>query len=98
MKHYNTKFIRKYIKDHKDQIILVKCGMREDWLWSKNTVFENGKFRKGFNWRRKYLEVAGIAGSTWATPVMEVWFSDNVKQVIECWVDDGEDAPEDKED
>lgn len=31
MKHYSTKFIKKYIEEHKRQILSVYCGMREDW-------------------------------------------------------------------
>ncbi len=30
MKKYNTKFIKTYIHEHKEEIALVECGMRED--------------------------------------------------------------------
>ena len=90
MKHYNTKFIREYIEQHKEQIESVECFMREDWSWTCDTVFKDGEFCKGFDWKGKYLEVAGITGSTWATPTMEVEFKDGRTEIIECWIDDGE--------
>ena len=90
MKHYNTKFIREYIEQHKEQIESVDCFMREDYGWTCETVFEDGEFCKGFDWKGKYLEVAGITGSTWATPTMEVEFKDGRTEIIECWIDDGE--------
>ncbi len=90
MKHYNKKFIREYIENHKEQIESVECFMREDWSWTCDTVFKDGEFCKGFDWKGKYLEVAGITGSTWATPTMEVEFKDGRTEIIECWIDDGD--------
>ena len=94
MKHYNTKFIREYIEQHKEQIESVDCFMREDYDWTCETVFEDCEFCKGFNWKDDYLRVAGITGSTWATPTMEVEFKDGRTEIIECWIDDGERASE----
>ena len=90
MKHYNTKFIREYIEQHKEQIVRADCFMREDYSWTCETVFEDGQLRKGFNWNDNYLRVAGITGSTWATPTMEVEFIDGHTESVECWIDDGE--------
>ena len=94
MKHYNKKFIREYIENHKEQIESVECFMREDYGWTCETVFEDGEFCKGFNWKDDYLRVSGLTGSTWATPTMEVEFKDGRTEIIECWIDDGERASE----
>lgn len=94
MKHYNTSFIKSYIEERKEQIESVNCGMREDWGWTADTVFENGEFVSKFDWQGKWLEVAGIDGSAWATPIMEVDFKDGRTEIVECWIDDGEKASE----
>ena len=88
MKHYNAKFIKEYIEDYNEQIDRVDCFMREDWSRTCDTVFKNGEFCKGFDWKSNYLEVAGITGSTWATPTMEVAFKDGRTEMIECCFSD----------
>lgn len=90
MKNYNTNFIKKYIKEHKAEIETVTCGMREDWGWTAETVFENREFSSNYDWRKEHISVAGISGSTWATPVMEVEFKDGRTEIVECYEDDGE--------
>ena len=90
MKHYNTKFIKKYIEEHKRQILSVHCGMREDWYWTADKVFENGELSYDYDWESENISVAGITGSTWETPVMEVEFDDGRTEIVECWIDDGE--------
>lgn len=82
MKKYNTEFIKKYIGEHKYEIESVRCGMREDWFWTAETVYEIGDFCKGFDWNKKHISVAGITGSTWATPVMHVEFKDGLYRVM----------------
>lgn len=44
MKKYDTEFIKKYIENRKDTIKTVDCGMKQDWSWTAETVFENGDF------------------------------------------------------
>ena len=90
MKHYSTKFIKKYIDEHKRKILSVYCGMREDWSWTAAKVFENGELSCDYDWGSENISVAGITGSTWATPVMEVEFNDGRTEIVECWIDDGE--------
>ena len=96
MKHYDTKFIREYIEKNKEKIENVDCFMREDYRWTCDTVFSDGEFCKGFNWKDKYLEVAGITGSTWATPTMEVEFKDGKIEKMECWIEDGKIASKER--
>ena len=96
MKHYNTKFIKEYIEEHKEEIESVSCGMREDWSWTVDMVFAKGKFLEDYNWQSDYICVYGIDGSIWATPVMEVTFKNGGRDIIECFADDGDVADERK--
>ena len=91
-KKYNTSFIKNYIEEHKGEIETVTCGMREDWGWTNNTVYENGKLCGGYKWKSEHISVAGISGSSWATPVMRVEFKDGREEIIDCYVNDGEQA------
>lgn len=92
MKNYNVAFIKNYIEEHKVEIETVTCGMREDWSWTAETVFENGEFSSNYDWSKEHISVAGISGSTWATPVMEVEFKDGRTEIVDCYEDDGEKA------
>ncbi len=92
MKKYNTCFIKNYIEEHKEEIETVTCGMREDWGWTAETIFEDGELSTDYNWESEHISVAGISGSTWATPVMRVEFKDGREEVVDCYEDDGEKA------
>lgn len=93
MKKYDTAFIKEYIEGRKDEIESVCCGMKEDWSWTAETVFRDGEFEPSFKWDSKSINVAGISGSTWATPIMEVSFKDGRTEIVDCFFDDGNVAP-----
>lgn len=93
MKKYDTAFIKEYIEGRKNEIESVSCGMKEDWSWTAETVFSNSEFEPGYDWGSKSINVAGISGSTWATPVMEVLFNDGRTEIVDCFFDDGNVAP-----
>ena len=92
MKKYNTKFIKTYIHEYKEEIVLVECGMREDWSLTAETVFEEGEFSSDYDWTKENISVAGISGSNWATPVMRIEFKNGRTDIVECYTDDGEKA------
>lgn len=87
MKYYNTAFIKSFITENKDRIETIEAGMKEDWDWTAKTLYEEGAFRKGFNWNKEHLEVAGIRGSKWATPVLQVCYKDGTKEIVCCYTD-----------
>lgn len=89
MNKYDTKFIKNYIEKHKGEIDCVFCGMEEDWDWTEQCVYENGEFSNEFDWKSTSIVVAGIGGSTWATPVMRVFLKDGSEEIIPCFFDDG---------
>lgn len=86
MKYYNPKLIKQFIDEHKDTVATVSVGMEEDWFWTAETIFEDGETSTDLS--GDSLRVAGITGSTWATPVMRVEFKDGTEQVIPCYEDD----------
>lgn len=90
MNKYSTGFIKQYILNNITEISKVNCGMKEDWHWTCDTVWDihNG-FDDDYDWDSDYIEVAGITGSIWATPVMEVYFNDGRTEIVPCFVDDG---------
>lgn len=82
MKKYDFEKVKSYIENHKNNIKSVYLGMYEDWSWTAETVFKEGKYTKEIN---ENTTIAGILGSTWATPVMQVEFKDGTKKIISCY-------------
>lgn len=89
MKNYDNEIIKQYIEKNKDKIEFVSCGMKEDWSWTADTIFKNGKYEEEFDWDSESISVGGIKGSAWATPVMEIIFNDGRTEIVECWKRDG---------
>lgn len=88
MKYYDAKLIKGFIEKSKDEIDCVSCGMKEDWFWTGETVFQNGKILVDLE--NKTVKLAGIDGSYWATPVMEVLYKDGETHIIPCYFEDAE--------
>lgn len=75
MKYYDGKKVQEYIRTHSDDLISVEIGMLEYWGWTAEEVWRDGEFlRKDLN--KRFIMVAGIKGSYWATPVLFAMFSD----------------------
>ena len=85
IKKYNTKLIKKYIEDHKDDIYIVSCGLKENWSGTSRIVYKDGKFDTDYDWDNKYLRIASIESTNWGTPVMYVERKNGQKEVIECY-------------
>lgn len=79
MKSYSFKKIMAFIEKHKDECDDILVGMEEDWSWTADHVWKDGKvqiqekreagsfapFRVGDD----SVQIAGICGSCWATPI-----------------------------
>lgn len=89
MKYYNPEFIKQYIKQHRAEIEEVELGMDEDWFWTSETIFKDGKYSSRCSLDGNRITVAGIDGSVWATPIMAVTFKDGLVERVECWTADG---------
>ncbi len=70
----------KGIIDKAENLKEASLGMHEDWSWTAETVFENGKFTKTLN---EETEIGGISGSNWATPTLQLCFENSEEKMIE---------------
>ena len=61
-------------------------GMHEDWFWTAQTIwmkdhgYDEGDLQSGL--------IAGIAGSSWGTPVLCVEFTDGSEKYFNCYTGD----------
>lgn len=94
MKYYSTNIIREFIEAHKENIETVECGMREDWSWTADTIYSNGEYQIDVS--GSSVRIAGINGSYWATPIMEVTYKDGRREILDCYTDDNETASADE--
>lgn len=79
MKKYDFKKAKALIKKHKDTLKEAALGMHEDWFWTAETIWTNGKYT-----RKLPDSIAGITGSNWATPTLELVFQDGTRKMVEC--------------
>ena len=82
MKHYDYKKAKSIIKENKNNLVEAELGMIEDWYWTAETIWENGKYLKKLN---NETEIGGISASTWATPKLKLTFSDNTEITCNCY-------------
>ena len=89
MKNYDYKLIKEIIKAFDDAGVLVEatCGMNEDWFWTASTIWENGSYYEEYNSMIEggEPEIAGIKGSTWATPVISLELKDGSTRTFNCY-------------
>ncbi|GGJ86257.1 hypothetical protein GCM10007063_05940 [Lentibacillus kapialis] len=85
IKKYDFKKAKRIIENKKDSIIEASLGMREDWFWTANVVFENGAYIVELD---NIEKVAGIDSSDWATPVIRIEYKGEVEEVFECFTGD----------
>lgn len=76
MKRYSYKLVKDFIEKNRKNIDQVVLGMSEDWGWTSDVVFSNNKYK---NTLEDGACIAGIDGSDWATPSMEVTYKDGTK-------------------
>lgn len=90
---YDYAKAKRYIQMHSDLIESAYLGMEEDWFWTAETVYTNGRFTVDLE--EDDLRIAGIKGSYWATPTLEVHFKDGRVECKPCFIGDvGGEAPE----
>ncbi len=69
MATYDFKQAKKLIQLNSDKLIEASLGIKEDWFWTANTVYEEGKFVVDLD---AIKEIAGITGSCWGTPTLQL--------------------------
>lgn len=84
MKNYNFDLAKKIINTFNELGVLesASLGMQEDMFWTCVTVFKNGEYTKEL---KEDTEIAGISGSRWATPIIQLELSNGETEVFECF-------------
>lgn len=80
---YDPKKARKYIEKNKEKISYVEMGMKEDWFSTSQIVFASGEY--SYDLTEETVNLLGIYGSIWATPIMRVTFKDDTEKDIPCY-------------
>lgn len=91
MANYDYVNIKKFIQMHSDLIDRVVVGMQEDFYWTAETIYEDGRFLVDLD---EEPHIAGIQGSSWATPVMDIYYKNGEEETKNAFV--GEVTPEKK--
>ena len=84
MAKYDYASAKRYIQMHADQIEVALLGMEEDWFWTAEEVFMDGRFI--IDLETPNLEIVGIDSSFWATPTLQVNFKDGRVVTKPCFV------------
>jgi hypothetical protein len=82
MAKYDFQKAKRIIEEKKDSIKEASLGMHEDWFWTADTVFEDGEHLIDLDTVEK---IAGIDGSYWATPTLQIEYKDGTKEAIPCY-------------
>lgn len=81
MRKYDYEKAKKLIAENANNLKNASLGMHEDWFWTAQTVWEDGKYEKELN---DETNIGGINGSYWATPTLQLCFNDGSDKMIEC--------------
>lgn len=83
MKYYDFKKAKFLIKQaKKNGLVEAYLGMQEDLNWTAESVWSNGKYEIKL---KKDTEIAGIQGSYWATPVIQLTYKCGNTITISCY-------------
>jgi len=89
MRKYDYKKAKKIIEDYKNKGLKEAfLGMQEDWSLTAETIWKNGKYY--VNLDKKNLEICGINGSLWATPILVLEFKDGTYKKLLCYKEEQE--------
>lgn len=84
-KKYDFKKAKEIILERKERIDYASLGMQEDWFWTTETVFKNGEFQINLD---TVKTIAGISGSSWATPILSIEYKDGSSEIFDCYIED----------
>jgi hypothetical protein len=82
MAKYDFQKAKRIIEEKKDSIKEASLGMHEDWFWTAITVFEDGEYSIDLDTVEK---IAGIDGSSWATPTLQIEYKDGTEEAVPCY-------------
>ncbi|MDG4509661.1 hypothetical protein ACTGW1_04375 [Streptococcus suis] len=78
---YDFKKAKTLIEAERENIERAFLGIREDWYWTADTVYEDGSFKIDLDTVEK---IAGIPGSSWGTPYLEIEYKDGSSKMVPC--------------
>ena len=82
MKKYDVAKARDLIEAEKEIVAEAILGMHEDWYWTGETIWKDGKYAVNL---ATVTKIAGISGSSWATPVIKLEYNDGKERFLECY-------------
>ena len=89
MKYYDSHKIFRYVQKNKERIDRIDAGIMEDWLNTCQRIFAYGKLLIDIPTENNKVEIHGINGSMWGTPVMRVIMLDGSVLVLKCYDEQG---------
>ncbi|HEL1636645.1 hypothetical protein [Streptococcus suis] len=78
---YDFKKAKTLIEAERENIERASLGIREDWYWTADTVYEDGSFKIDLD---TVEEISGISGSSWGTPYLEIEYKDGSSKMVPC--------------
>ena len=87
MRYYDYEKAKNLIEENNDKIVRAFLGIKEDWFWTAEPVWENGKYILDLDDKPNIL---GIKGSKWGTPAIRLYYEGGENTIIECYYQDGE--------
>lgn len=82
MKMFDFAKAKQIIEENKDSLEVASMGMQEDWFWTGETVWEEGKFTQELN---EDTTIGGLQGSSWATPILLMQYKNGVEESLACY-------------
>lgn len=84
MRKFDYKKIEKIIAENKDGLKEASIGMFEDFFWTAEIIWENGKYIEDI------YSFSHLQESYWATPVILLRFKDKEPRVAEAFIGEKE--------
>ena len=78
---YDFKKAKTLIEAERENIERAFLGIREDWYWTSDTVYEDGSFKTDLD---TVEEIAGIPGSFRGTPYLKIEYKDGSLKMVPC--------------
>ena len=88
MKKYDYEKAISMIESSKE-LAEAQLGMKDDWGWTSETVWKDGVFECDL---KNKPAIAGISGSTWATPAILLIFKNGAQRAHGCFISDGSES------
>lgn len=88
-KLYDFEAAIKYIQMHADLIDCALLGIGENWFWSAEVIYADGKFTipiKDISKLKIGYAIGHSNGSDWGTPTLEIEFKDESTLFKKCYI------------